>query len=1170
MSATLRPYLNAVRATLQAAVCLENFSSQVVERHNKPEVEVRSSKELLLQPVVISRNEKEKVLIEGSINSVRVSIAVKQADEIERILCHKFMRFMMMRAENFFILRRKPVEGYDISFLITNFHTEQMYKHKLVDFVIHFMEEIDKEISEMKLSVNARARIVAEEFLKNNKKPRRPVVTMVTKVKVQSYADEGLKPIQTAKPEEKESTKGQVDAKDSRGAEREQESHDGRRHPEAILQNLLPHKMNPGPGAEKHKQEGHTGPTSEGRLRKNNNSQIINPDRLKNAKVWVDKAVKQKKIFSIHGPYPVIRNSLRNRGWVEKMFPKVSRGVQKKKTADDDNDNDSDDDDDDDDGEEDDERDDPDGIYNLMSRLLKNEIVYFFWTTRRDAVDCRCLRKEQMTNHYAKAGSFTTKVGLCLNLRNLHWFDEADADTFFPRCYRLGAEDEKQAFIEDFWLTAARSILKLVVQKDKERHISTNQDVFLQDRRQPEGKKAGKKKGDRVSSQLIEMALCTCDEYLNSLEHEDIDTQNKSPFNLSNSQWEKFLQSYYQVIHDGAIIERTEAYTKQCERALDQLRLVTPQLNIEGVRNVWIVKPGAKSRGRGIICMDRLDEMLKLVDCNPTVVLDGKWVVQKYIEKPLLIFGTKFDLRQWFLVTDWNPLTIWFYRYSYIRFSTQPFSLDNLDTSIHLCNNSIQKHYVNSLRRNPHVPADNMWSSEQFQEYLQQVGAKHVWSEVITPGMKAAVIHAMQTTQDVVEFRKNSFELYGADFMFGEDFQPWLIEINASPTMAPSTAVTSKLCQNVQEDTIRVVIDRKFDRNCTTGAFELICKQPAVEIPQYLGISLLVEGSTVKKPRTQKPRNEATFASDIIYHTQKCSSLPRPSRSLRPNADLRNGQQGTRKYNFNMTPNFFWPITGKVSDCWRNQGEPRSKIIAGKENRAKAAWKDDNIVTYIERLRYPCNFEAKWEDETSLICNAAAFMREGLMQHKHRLASPKVCAVSHTEKILSPRNSIKLQELKQLKLNFNSFDRVAFQVEKQGRCTGREQLVWLPMKYFSLTGLHLTGPPFSCSLICPYKKAGCSSRQTSYVQILREKEPQKPTSTPSYSLSKNEPGMSEHKALKKEGAPNLWDPRLSVKAGPKIRNKRKHMKRDVDQHFKNRNRIRKCEQDFGIRVPTKT
>jgi actin related protein 2/3 complex subunit 4 len=148
-------------------MCLENFNSQVVERHNKPEVEVRSSKELLLTPLVVSRNEKERVLIEGSVNSIRVSIGVKQADEIEKILCKKFMRFMMQRAEHFFILRRKPVEGYDISFLITNFHTEQMYKHKLVDFVIQFMEDIDKEISEMKLAVNSRARICAEEFLKN-------------------------------------------------------------------------------------------------------------------------------------------------------------------------------------------------------------------------------------------------------------------------------------------------------------------------------------------------------------------------------------------------------------------------------------------------------------------------------------------------------------------------------------------------------------------------------------------------------------------------------------------------------------------------------------------------------------------------------------------------------------------------------------------------------------------------------------------------------------------------------------------------------------------------------------------------------------------------------------------------------------------------------------------
>ncbi|TPX77121.1 hypothetical protein CcCBS67573_g01610 [Chytriomyces confervae] len=113
----------------------------------------------------ISRNENEKVLIEPSVNSLRISIKIKQADDLERILCHTFTRFLMMRAENFVVLRRKAISGYDISFLITNFHTEQMYKHKLVDFIIQFMEEVDKEISEMKLSINARARIVAESYL---------------------------------------------------------------------------------------------------------------------------------------------------------------------------------------------------------------------------------------------------------------------------------------------------------------------------------------------------------------------------------------------------------------------------------------------------------------------------------------------------------------------------------------------------------------------------------------------------------------------------------------------------------------------------------------------------------------------------------------------------------------------------------------------------------------------------------------------------------------------------------------------------------------------------------------------------------------------------------------------------------------------------------------------
>ena len=41
-----------------------------------------------------------------------------------------------------------------------------MWKHKLVDFVIQLMEEIDSEISAMKLAVNERARVVGHNFLK--------------------------------------------------------------------------------------------------------------------------------------------------------------------------------------------------------------------------------------------------------------------------------------------------------------------------------------------------------------------------------------------------------------------------------------------------------------------------------------------------------------------------------------------------------------------------------------------------------------------------------------------------------------------------------------------------------------------------------------------------------------------------------------------------------------------------------------------------------------------------------------------------------------------------------------------------------------------------------------------------------------------------------------------
>lgn len=44
-------------------------------------------------------------------------------------------------------------------------------------------------------------------------------------------------------------------------------------------------------------------------------------------------------------------------------------------------------------------------------------------------------------------------------------------------------------------------------------------------------------------------------------------------------------------------------------------------------------------------------------------------------------------------------------------------------------------------------------------------------------------------SQDLVEHRKKSWELYGYDFMVDDQYRPWLIEINSSPACDYSTKV---------------------------------------------------------------------------------------------------------------------------------------------------------------------------------------------------------------------------------------------------------------------------------------------------------------------------------------------------------------------------------------------
>lgn len=74
------------------------------------------------------------------------------------------------------------------------------------------------------------------------------------------------------------------------------------------------------------------------------------------------------------------------------------------------------------------------------------------------------------------------------------------------------------------------------------------------------------------------------------------------------------------------------------------------------------------------------------------LVYDTNIVVQRYVKNPMLIGGYKYDLRLYVLVPSFHPLTVYVYREGLTRFSTDKYSLNNLDNHFaHLTNSSINK-----------------------------------------------------------------------------------------------------------------------------------------------------------------------------------------------------------------------------------------------------------------------------------------------------------------------------------------------------------------------------------------------------------------------------------------------------------------------------------------------
>lgn len=77
--------------------------------------------------------------------------------------------------------------------------------------------------------------------------------------------------------------------------------------------------------------------------------------------------------------------------------------------------------------------------------------------------------------------------------------------------------------------------------------------------------------------------------------------------------------------------------------------------------------------------------------------------------------------------------------------------------------------------------------------------------------------------------RKNSFELYGYDFMIDEDFRVWLIEVNTNPYFGIANEYIADLLPKMIDDMTKLIVDPVFQPrevdNERENLFELVYQE---------------------------------------------------------------------------------------------------------------------------------------------------------------------------------------------------------------------------------------------------------------------------------------------------------------------------------------------------------
>eukprot|EP01022_Parablepharisma_sp_SALTPOND_P015513 TRINITY_DN219_c0_g1_i1.p2 TRINITY_DN219_c0_g1~~TRINITY_DN219_c0_g1_i1.p2 ORF type:complete len:417 (-),score=39.20 TRINITY_DN219_c0_g1_i1:1771-3021(-) len=257
--------------------------------------------------------------------------------------------------------------------------------------------------------------------------------------------------------------------------------------------------------------------------------------------------------------------------------------------------------------------------------------------------------------------------------------------------------------------------------------------------------------------------------------------------------------------------------------------------------------------GKGIeIFKNDIGGIRKFLQSKP---MGTTWVIQKYIERPLLYKGRKFDIRMWAIIT-WKA-ELYYYKMGYIRTSSYEYSLENSANYVHLTNNCLQQHGKEYGK----FEDGNTVSFHDFTKFLQVNYPFVDFEKDIIGRIKDIMIDTFLATKDSLNpsKRRNCFEFLGYDFLIDEDFHVWLLEVNTNPYLGVPNKYIEGLLPKMINDMLEIVLDlymlpaNKLPERQILNQFELLYEERSgINQRRSYATSLYPGGETQREPVVKK------------------------------------------------------------------------------------------------------------------------------------------------------------------------------------------------------------------------------------------------------------------------------------------------------------------------------